>query len=468
MRIIQTFWTADFDPLNYSFGWLRPEHNLMSWALSCLSIREHYDEVVLYTDERGKHILIDLLHLPYSEVNVAYDKNLCLPQHWAYAKIKTYSVQTKPFIHIDADIYLPCPISEEIIDADLITQNEEKGTEYYRQMMNSLIQESNLIELPLYMRNNFIQDDSLASHNMGLFGGNNLTYIQAYCEEAINLYNTNRTTCSNGNFNLLFEQILFAYKAKKEKWSVKTIFPHVYKDNGYTANEFCQLDDYEHKRCFHLLGGHKRNRNLTASLEEILITRYPDYYKRIVELFPHIIQRGVGNNIICIPTMNDNLPIQSYIDFLNMTELEWSKLSWEDLFEVEKGRLNGKMLSLEENRLKADILIYRNPYLRCFDVPVSWNETELQTIRKRLLANADVPVERIAIIPTLTSERRKEYILHELESQIIGLLGKQPMRISDVLNRLTSSSEEMRTLWINEIRILLHEGLLTTTTNTIH
>ena len=54
MRIVQTFWTAGQDPLKHAFGWLHPEYNLMSWALSCLSLREHYDEVALYTDSVGK------------------------------------------------------------------------------------------------------------------------------------------------------------------------------------------------------------------------------------------------------------------------------------------------------------------------------------------------------------------------------------------------------------------------------
>ena len=50
MKIIQTFWTAGQDPLKHGFGWTHPEYNLMSWALSCLSLREHYDEVELYPD----------------------------------------------------------------------------------------------------------------------------------------------------------------------------------------------------------------------------------------------------------------------------------------------------------------------------------------------------------------------------------------------------------------------------------
>ncbi len=50
MRIIQTFWTAGQDPLHHPFGWPAAEYNLMSWAMSCISLREHYSDVVLYTD----------------------------------------------------------------------------------------------------------------------------------------------------------------------------------------------------------------------------------------------------------------------------------------------------------------------------------------------------------------------------------------------------------------------------------
>jgi hypothetical protein len=47
MRIVQTFWSGGKSLLQDGFGWLHPEYNLMSWALSCLSLREHYDEVAL-------------------------------------------------------------------------------------------------------------------------------------------------------------------------------------------------------------------------------------------------------------------------------------------------------------------------------------------------------------------------------------------------------------------------------------
>lgn len=88
MKIIQTFWTAGQDPLKHSFGWTHPEYNLMSWALS---------------------------------------------------KIKTYSLQPDPFLHIDGDIYVLNRIPEVIAESQLVAQNREIGTGYYRQMMDKII-----------------------------------------------------------------------------------------------------------------------------------------------------------------------------------------------------------------------------------------------------------------------------------------------------------------------------------------
>lgn len=59
MKAIQTFWCGGLKPQHHNFGWLHPEYNLMAWALSCLSLKELFDSVTLYTDEVGKQWLID-------------------------------------------------------------------------------------------------------------------------------------------------------------------------------------------------------------------------------------------------------------------------------------------------------------------------------------------------------------------------------------------------------------------------
>ena len=56
MKVVQTFWSGRKNPLTNSYGWLNPEFNIMSWGLSCMSLREQYDGVILYTDSAGYYI----------------------------------------------------------------------------------------------------------------------------------------------------------------------------------------------------------------------------------------------------------------------------------------------------------------------------------------------------------------------------------------------------------------------------
>ena len=53
MKAIQTLWCGDRDLEVSPFWWLHAEYNLMSWALSCMSLKEQFGKVTLYTDSRG-------------------------------------------------------------------------------------------------------------------------------------------------------------------------------------------------------------------------------------------------------------------------------------------------------------------------------------------------------------------------------------------------------------------------------
>lgn len=45
MRIIQSAWTCNqSNLLTSNSGWLSPKYNLMSWALSCLQLKQYYPE----------------------------------------------------------------------------------------------------------------------------------------------------------------------------------------------------------------------------------------------------------------------------------------------------------------------------------------------------------------------------------------------------------------------------------------
>ena len=149
MRIVQTLWTAGQSLTANAMGWLNPQMNLMSWALSANSMREHTDDLVLYTDTEGARTLADRLKLPYTEVVVAYD-GLEIPKaHWAIPKIMSYARQDKPFVHADGDLYLPNGLPHDISGSPVIVQNEEEGSDYYRKMMDGIMLTSPI--LPDYL-----------------------------------------------------------------------------------------------------------------------------------------------------------------------------------------------------------------------------------------------------------------------------------------------------------------------------
>lgn len=289
MQIIQTFWSGRRNPLECGYGWNNAEHNLMSWALSCYSLCSNYDQVELYTDQRGYEVLIEKLKLPYTNVHIVYTDSLCLPQHWAYAKVKTYYMQNKPFLHVDGDIYTPKPFKQELLEAPLIAQNREIGTVYYRRMIENILRHKEIV-LPQYITD-ALRKESIASYNMGIFGGSDLEFIHHYCQESFAFLEKNRMNDhsfpnSRVNCNIFFEQVFFAVLADIEGKEVVSVLGRPMKDEGYSAHEFCDLAYWNQRHFFHILGGHKRNPYNAEMIRRTLLRLYPNVLERVLALFP--------------------------------------------------------------------------------------------------------------------------------------------------------------------------------------
>ena len=411
MRIVQTFWTAGRDPLKYSFGWAHPEYNLMSWALSCLSLREHYDEVALYTDQEGYDVLINKLHLPYTEVNVVYDKNLCLPHHWAYAKIKTYSMQTKPFLHVDGDVYLPKPIPEEIINAPLIAQNREIGTEYYRSMIERMLSYPEIV-LPDFVQQG-LAEQSVASYNMGLFGGSDLDFIKRYCQEVENFMNINNMNdssvkCSHVSCNVFFEQIMMAIMAGHEGKFVASIHKKAIEDKGYSSREFCNFENYDKKQMFHLLGGHKRSKFNYEQLERIVLRLYSSYYTKIIHLFEPFHRRLCK---IGYPNQKYNSverSIAQYEDVREFKAAEWDLCGLNEIAKTDKALLGSYDFCMASTEERANYLISVHPYLYIYRVSESWHPKAVELIKQHLGCEKNYPLDGICLFPILLRDGIKE------------------------------------------------------------
>ena len=469
MRIVQTFWTAGRDPLKYAFGWSHPEYNLMSWALSCLSLREHYDEVALYTDQEGYDVLINKLHLPYTEVNVVYDKNLCLPHHWAYAKIKTYSMQTKPFIHVDGDVYLPHPIPEDIANAPLIAQNKEIGTNYYRDMMYRVLHNPQ-IRLPECVQKG-LQEDSIASYNMGVFGGNDLQFIQQYCNEVQKFFDTNgmnnaESVNSRIECNVFFEQILLAALVEEMQKKVGCIVKHDMYDQSYTISEFCNLYKFYEVPLHHLLGGHKRNEYVRRLLRHFFAYKYPEQFREIYELSRK--KNLFSSHALPKHIETSEIILNHYSNFLDLQITQWYKLSHEYYIEYEASFVNTTTI----DSFEAKLAFACNPCLGIYTFQTEKKE-ELINLRKLFHLEVNFPIKNIAVIPDLIGCGYEAVPLIPMDMEIIETIKSgvnYPYKIRERIFTThktdeTGNSLYLRNYIVEEINHLIENSILIVTNN---
>ena len=423
MRIVQTFWTAKADLTRSTFGWTNPEYNLMAWTLSCLSLRRYYKDVVLYTDKEGYHILIEKLGLPYTDVVIMYENLLCLPTHWGYPKILTYLFQKEPFLHIDGDVFINKQLPCDIMKATLITQNKEISSDYYRNMVNRIVNNKN-VTLPVF----FDPDDfktGIPSYNMGVFGGSDLAFIKYYCTEAIdfiekNQLNNPKSANANMACNVFFEQIFLAILAEKSNKKITTLLNQSIRDNGYMLNEFCDLWNYTCKPFFHIIGGHKKNAEVCRALENILKLYYPVYYKKIISLLPDRYAGRFEESKHTNKTINENDLMKEYYLHIEKNRIIWEDIELESQLDWEIKNANSQIRWKKFKKEKKEELFFeQNEHMSIFLISSAYSEEEKKEIVKRLNCEDLYPLEQIAIIP---SSKRPGYIevpLLDNEKQII-------------------------------------------------
>ncbi len=422
MKIVQTFWSGGGNPLEKAYGWPLPEYNLMSWTLSCLSLRRFYDDVELYTDHEGYELLIEKLKLPYTHAHVVYNEKLCRPMHWAYAKIKTYSLQTEPFLHVDGDIYISEPFPTEILHAQLVAQNREIGTVYYRKMIDDAL---NLpgFTFPEDLEKS-IHEDSVSSYNMGVFGGSDLEFIKTYCKKATAFVKGNRLDDTNAvlqqevDCNILFEQVLFAVLADKAHREVISVIGKPVKDEGYLSGEFCDVGNFYSHRFYHILGGHKRNKNVLKDLASILYLYHQEYYSRIVALFPErelpLKQIGYFKHV----PGRDADGIAKYFVFFYDVCSHWNASECKDGFASDAN--TARSLDFDGKGQQKRLALH--PQLRMYKITRDWTKTERRLLCNHLHCEETFPIDQVAVIPFLHGRDCMETPLLDIDKRILQIV----------------------------------------------
>jgi hypothetical protein len=386
MKIIQSFWTGKINHISEnSFGWASSKYNLISWILSINQLRKYYEHVELYTDKLGAEILIDTLKLPYSKVHIVlneldnYHSDL-----WAISKIKTYSLQKEPFLHVDGDVFIWKAFPEDLMKADLITQNLEQTTDYYRNMWSGI--EPNLSYIPKEL-DSFNSTKNGFACNMGIVGGVDLEFYTSYTEQAFRFVDKNRTDwdkISKNNFNVFFEQLLYYELAKKHTKKINYLFEDIPDDNKYIGfGDFHKVP--KEKTYLHLLGNYKRDKPTYKAMEDYVLKFYPEYYKRLLGIFnEHTFFSDFNYNFSTLKNQQLIADFTSTVQTKEKTDKHYF-LS-RDLASI------GVSSNIQELIVKGeDFLLYKLP---CNELLTSGEFKEI-LIKDRLGDNIGLPIDEI-------------------------------------------------------------------------
>lgn len=334
MKIIQTLFVGkDESLLSNAMGWYAPIYNIMSWALSCLSLVKYNPKIELFTDEPGYDILIKTLHLPYSVVHASFEGwTLPHPKVWALPKIKTYSEQHSPFLHIDGDIFVCQDLSQYFSNSQLVAQNIEHFTPYYIETAKGIIKNFSYIP-PTVAKDFSCELSSLFAVNAGILGGNDLAFIAEYSSQAFDYIVNNLHSLQYidvDKFNVLFEQHLFYSLAHHYNKSIDYLLDENYDyDNDMRYADFCSMPKY-----IHMLGNYKKNEYLCYQMAKVLKERHPEVYKAVMSLFS-----GQTKSRYCQSINSSQSKSQSlvYLDYSKKpTILKYSKHIFEKLDSLQK------------------------------------------------------------------------------------------------------------------------------------
>jgi hypothetical protein len=294
MKIVQSLWSKPgrrkagqrFEEVNRC-SWADKKYNYFSWVLSCYQFREFYDEVELVTDAAGYDLLINRLELPYTSVKVVLDDlNDYHPELWALGKIYAYSLQDKPFIHVDGDVFIWQRFEDRLHNASLLCQSREEGVHFnrmYSQVFLPMLQHFEYY--PKVMDRSISRNDGIKAVNAGILGGCNTDFFKMYAKEAFSFIDNNLQHLDKIELSLssiIFEQFLFSALLEESNETLEYLNPNT----NVLLNDFADYSGVPAKiKYIHTPGSTlKKNKHLVDALDYRLQTDHPEAYYKTMNL----------------------------------------------------------------------------------------------------------------------------------------------------------------------------------------
>jgi hypothetical protein len=288
MDLIWSYWSRPAGPAHQA-RWKTAFHNLLSWAMSVSMPGASGARKILYTDSPGARLLIDGMKLPFDEVDCSLDT---LPEQegrlWVLGKLTAYRQHSRPFAHIDNDVFLWRRLPARVEGAGLFAQNPERfspsSPDYQPAALVAGLDESGVV-VPEALRW-YAQIGGNDAYCCGIVGGQRVDLLNDYADRALALAKHQgplAKLASHIELNVLLEQyFLSAYCFHQIAVAGDTSLriEHLF------DSEFASQLASESRRVgyTHLIGPAKQDDFLLAKVERYVATRLPDYHARAAKL----------------------------------------------------------------------------------------------------------------------------------------------------------------------------------------
>jgi len=294
MRAVWSFWSKPFRA-NSANSWFTVLHHFLGWGVSVRAASRHYPDTALVTDRAGKRLLIDLLGLAFKEVRTDLDRlDAVDPAFWALGKLVAYSLQDRPFVHLDTDVFLWKPLPRQVAEAPVFTQYPEGFSEQdvnYRPRDIEWAFAEESLKLPAEWQWARSSHGFSAAENCGILGGSHLKFLSHYARTAIDLVMRpeNQAAWARLNdkqsYNLVLEQFFLAACANFHRAHAHSPYPGVRLTRLFASwEEAFDPNRSAHAGFTHLLGGAKCHPAVARKLEERVRREDPAYFQRCAKL----------------------------------------------------------------------------------------------------------------------------------------------------------------------------------------
>lgn len=290
MRAVWSFWSKPFFTY-YGRVWSNPLRHLLAWGLSFGAAARHYSDTMLVTDRIGKKLLIDQLGLPFTHVSTELEMLQHVePGWWAIGKLVACSLQDRPFVHLDNDVFLWKALPRNLTESPVIAQcpySFSQNDPYFRPQEIELAFAQETLELPeewIWARTNRTH---FSAANGGILGGSHVAFLQHYAKTALDLilkpeHGPAWSRIGEKQWpNVLIEEFLLiacvdyhAANSVSPYRGVKASYAFPSWEHAYDPNRAARIG------FTHLMGGAKSHPAIGIRLEERVRRQDPGFFRR--------------------------------------------------------------------------------------------------------------------------------------------------------------------------------------------